>query len=60
MQFSPEEVVEGHNSSLTDGLSTAVVSSQSRIYGLNKLEGEVKVQFVIRIETDDYLRTCPF
>jgi hypothetical protein len=55
MQFSPEEVVEGHNSSLTDGLSPAVVSSQSRIYGLNKLEGEVKVLFRIRIGIDDYL-----
>lgn len=54
MQFSAEEVVEGHNSSLTDGLSTAVVSSQSRIYGLNKLEGEVKVLFKIRVEMDDY------
>jgi hypothetical protein len=55
MQFSPEEVVEGHNSSLTDGLSPAVVSSQSRIYGLNKLEGEVKVLFTIRIGIYDYL-----
>lgn len=43
MQLSPEEVVEGHSSSLTDGLSTAAVASLRRIHGLNKLEGEVKV-----------------
>jgi hypothetical protein len=43
MQLSPEEVVEGHSSSLTDGLSTAAVTSLRRIHGLNKLEGEVKV-----------------
>lgn len=44
MQLSPEEVVEGHSSSLTDGLSTAAVASLRRIHGLNKLEGEVKVR----------------
>lgn len=43
MQGSLEEVIEGHNSNITEGLSIAEISSRVRIHGLNKLEGEVKV-----------------
>jgi Cation transporter/ATPase, N-terminus len=46
MQYSPEDVVEGHNSSLTDGLSAVAISSLSRIHGPNKLEGEAKVRSI--------------
>lgn len=46
MQYSPEDVVEGHNSSLTDGLSAIAISNLSRIHGLNKLEGEAKVRSI--------------
>ena len=44
MQGSPEEVVEGHYSSLTEGLPIASIPNLNRIHGLNKLEGEVKVR----------------
>lgn len=44
MQGSVEEVIEGYNSNLKEGLSIAEISSRSRIHGLNKLEGEVKVR----------------
>ena len=43
MQSSPEEVIEGHNSNITEGLSIGAISSLTRIHGLNKLEGEAKV-----------------